>query len=160
MPHALHDVARRPQCAGKGTLLLLLLPLPIARCEMNGPEWGVPPPPPHLILQGVESLVPAYSAGIASPAPICARRQPRNLGLEAPPPLSPLPPQLCLLPGCLSQLPWVPKSLILSDSPPRGSTGQFHTPSSARRSPKFTAPPLLCDLGQVTQSLWGHFPKR
>lgn len=44
VPHALHDVARHPQCTGKG-MLLLLLPLLFARCKVNFPGVGGYPLP-------------------------------------------------------------------------------------------------------------------
>lgn len=44
VPHALHDVAGHPRCTGKG-MLLLLLPLPFARCKVNCPGWGDTPSP-------------------------------------------------------------------------------------------------------------------
>lgn len=131
MPHALHDVARRLQCAGKGTLLPPWLPPPLhpfARCKVNCLGGGTPLPP-QLILQGVESPFPAYSADISSPAPFAPGDNP-GIWASRPHPCQPHP-RVCLLLGCLSRLPWAPQPSLPSLREPLGLSrpaGQFHSP--------------------------------
>lgn len=93
----------------------------------------MPPPLPQLILQGVESPFPAYSADISNPALICPRRQPRNLGLKAPPLSAPSPglrPYGVPIPG--------PRSLPFPQTAHRW-TPQANSILQTLKPPKFTS---------------------